>query len=69
MSDGPARTPTSFNTSSDRILSTVPGTSDNAFKTFIQTLPDEGAGRQTTYEGSDFQNYVGRKTPEAAIVK
>ena len=50
-------------------LNTVPGTSVKDFQTWIKTLPDKGLGRQSVFETSNYQGYVGRWTlNEAKII-
>ncbi|KAL8755068.1 MAG: hypothetical protein Q9199_003889, partial [Rusavskia elegans] len=56
-------------TPSSWVLNTVPGTSVEAYKAFIQTLPDRGKGEQIIFGGAISHAYVGTWTlNEAKII-
>ncbi|KAL8728048.1 MAG: hypothetical protein Q9166_005648 [cf. Caloplaca sp. 2 TL-2023] len=59
-------TTTSTATPSSWVLNTVPGTSVEAYKAFIQSLPDRGRGRQMIYGGKITHAYTGTWTLDEA---
>lgn len=68
----PPSSPTGNTTSTDTplpwLLNTRSGTSLGAFKSFIQSLPDKGSGRQIVYETLSTQWYVTSMTLEEAMI-